>query len=265
MHCVPLTDDGLPIEPWRADRRPDTTPADWGRVNAYGVVTGEHGIVVIDLDRKSGVDGVAEMADLGYDIDDLETLQADTPSGGVHVYVRWPADMPMARTTAGDVAPGVDIRGQGGMARGIGSTTARGVYAVRRSALIAECPCGLAQLILDRTEQKKSMPEPRSKSFRRPKSHRAGRAGLAGLVQRMLDAEPGTQHDTLLSTGTSAAMYYGMAGLRAIRIAAQQIGWDDDADTETHLMWCARYAEMDDPVMAAEDAMNDEEDDDDDE
>lgn len=261
MHCVPLTDDGLPMEPWRADRRPATTPADWTRVRAYSIVTGEHGIVVIDLDRKGGVDGVAALADLGWPVEDLETLQADTPSGGVHVYVRWPNDMPMARTTAGVFAPGVDIRGRGGMARGIGSMTARGVYAVRRSAPITECPCGLAKLILDRTT-KPTRPKP--KSPRRRRTYRGRRAELSQLVERMMNAAPGTRHDTLLSVGTIAARQFGRVGLTAIRAACQATGHldDDENELERNLMCCASYAEMDDPAGVASDAMTDEEDDD---
>lgn len=267
MHCVPLTDDGLPMEPWRADRRPDTTPADWGRVNAYGTVTGETGVVGFDLDRKGGVDGVVEMAALGYDIDSLGTLQVDTPSGGVHLYMRWPADLPIPKSTAGVVAPGVDIRGRGGLLRGVGSTTAKGAYSIRRLALIMECPRGLAELILERTEPKKSKPaEPRPKSSRRPKSHRADRAGLEALVQRMMDAvENGdSRHKTLISVGTSAAMHYGVPGMRAVRMAAETTGLDAD-EIERTLSYAAAYAEMDDPVMAAEEAMKNEENDDEDE
>lgn len=267
MHCVPLTDDGYPMEAWHVDRRPDTTPADWTRrSHAYGVVTGEHGIVGFDLDRKSGVDGVAAMAELGWPIDSLDTLQADTPSGGVHVYVRWPRDLPLPKTTAGLVAPGVDIRGRGGLLRGIGSTTATGAYTVRRSTPIAECPRELAELVLDRTEQKNSKPEPKSKSSGRQKSYRGRRAGLEALVQRMLDtSENGeSRHKTLISVGTSAAMHYGIPGMRAVRMAAETTGLDD-TEIERTLSYAAGYAGLDDPVMAAEDAMNDEEDDDEDE
>lgn len=229
---------------------------------AFGVVTGEERLVGIDLDCKNGVDGVAAMADLGWPIDDLDTLQADTPSVGVHLYVRWPDDLPIPKTTAGLVAHGVDIRGRGGLLRGIGSTTATGAYTVRRAAPIAECPRGLAELIIERTEPKKSKPEPRAKSFRRPKSHRAGRASLEALVQRMMDAEPGTRHAELISTATSAAKHHGVPGMRAVRMAAETTGLDAD-EIERTLADAAGYAGLDDAVMAAEEAMDVEDDDED--
>ena len=259
LRTIPLdTESGIPTQKWANGQ-------DYRiKRGAFAVVTGEQRVVGLDLDCKGGVDGVAAMADLGWPIDDLETLQADTPTGGVHVYVRWPEDLPMMKSTASKIALGVDTRGRGGQLRAIGSTLDKGAYTVRRAAPIAECPRELAELILERTEPKKSKPEPRAKSVRRPKSHRAGRAGLEALVQRMLDTgETGeSRHKTLISVGTSAAMYHGVPGMRAARMAAETTGLDD-AEIERTLSYAAGYAGLDDPVMAAEEAMDVEDDDED--
>lgn len=136
-------------------------------------------------------------------------------------------------------------------------------YRISRYRPIAECPPELWELVAatDKpTPTRKSPP----KVSGRQKSYRGRRASLEALVQRMMDAEPGTRHEELISTATSAAMYHGVPGMRAVRMAAETTGLDD-TEIERTLADAAAYAEMDDPVMAAEDAMNDEEDDDEDE
>ena len=125
-------------------------------------------------------------------------------------------------------------------------------YRISKHRPIAECPAALWELVAA------TKPEPRSKpmSSRRQMSYRGRRASLEALVQRMMDAEPGTRHAELISVGTSAAKHYGVPGMRAVRMAAETTGLDD-TEIERTLADAAAYAEMDDPVMAAEDAMND--------
>jgi len=134
-------------------------------------------------------------------------------------------------------------------------------YRISKHRPIAECPQALWELVAVTT---KPEPKPRSKFFRRQTSYRGRRASLEALVQRMMDAEPGTRHEVLISTATSAAMYHGVPGMRAVRMAAETTGLDD-AEIERTLADAAGYAGLDDPVMAAEDAMNDEGDNDEDE
>jgi hypothetical protein len=72
------------------------------------------GIVVIDLDRKNGVDGWDSFKDLEAKHGQIEdTPVVITPSGGFHFWFRHPKGHKIA-TTAGQLAPGVDIRGDGG-------------------------------------------------------------------------------------------------------------------------------------------------------
>lgn len=88
---------------WR--QRPEARPA---------MPTGQaSGIVVVDVDVKRGVDGPGNWERLSEEF--LEGLASpwivDTPSGGKH---EWFRDETGWTNSAGDLAPGVDIRGEGG-------------------------------------------------------------------------------------------------------------------------------------------------------
>ena len=77
-----------------------------------GVATGKpSGIVVIDIDpRSGGEDGFSDLAGrLGAP---GVTVRVTTPSGGWHAWYRAPS-VPIT-CSAGKIAPGVDVRGDGG-------------------------------------------------------------------------------------------------------------------------------------------------------
>jgi predicted P-loop ATPase len=65
--------------------------------------------VVIDLDRKNGIDGLESLRMLG---EVPETLTAETGSGGLHLYFKHPG-LPI-KNSAGVLGPGIDVRGDGG-------------------------------------------------------------------------------------------------------------------------------------------------------
>ena len=77
----------------------------------WGCAPARSGHVVLDIDRKNGKDGLAELerlaAELGFEIP--ETLIVASPNGGFHLYFKGDA-----QTSAGRIAPGVDVRGRGG-------------------------------------------------------------------------------------------------------------------------------------------------------
>lgn len=105
--------------PWGATRDPEEIAADWARwpdAN-IGLPTGTlNGFFVIDLDTADGhgVDGVGSF-DMMADAFGLpETVTAETPSGGRHLYFRCPKDERIYNSQ-GAVLPGVDVRGDGGM------------------------------------------------------------------------------------------------------------------------------------------------------
>ncbi|QYX55508.1 bifunctional DNA primase/polymerase [Roseovarius sp. SCSIO 43702] len=102
---------------WGATNDPDLVAALFAKhphAN-IGIATQESGLVVLDLDRKNNVDGIGWLLEKIKAHGDLpHTIEATSPSGGWHVYFRYPGDFD-PKTCEGEIAPGVDVRGHGGM------------------------------------------------------------------------------------------------------------------------------------------------------
>lgn len=92
---------------------------------AYGVPCGPiNGITIFDLDRKNGIDGLANFFDLGVQIP--TTAIVSTPSAGYHLY--FSTGNLKIPNSAGKIAPGVDVRGHGGYVLGPDCLTPKGKY-----------------------------------------------------------------------------------------------------------------------------------------
>lgn len=77
-----------------------------------GIDCGKSGLVVADLDVKRGEDGPGNWDRRTAEMAVPATFRVRTPSGGLHLYFR---DMfGVYRNSAGTLAPGVDVRGDGG-------------------------------------------------------------------------------------------------------------------------------------------------------
>lgn len=88
----------------RASIDPETIRAWWARwpVAMIGMATGKpSGVVVLDVDRKNGVDGLANLRRAGIDPYSLTPIFAVTPSGGLHFFfkadARWTTSWPRER------------------------------------------------------------------------------------------------------------------------------------------------------------------------
>jgi hypothetical protein len=105
---------------WGATNNPDEIRRDFAQwpQATIGIPTGQaNGIWVLEADtpKGHGVDGLASLQALITEHRALPaTLQAESPSGSAHYYFKWPADK-VIRNSASTVAPGVDVRGEGGM------------------------------------------------------------------------------------------------------------------------------------------------------
>lgn len=114
----------------------------------YGIATGERsGVFVVDLDVRpdEGKDGIAAFAALG---ECPPTLTVATPTGGRHLYFRNPPGL-RVKTTGNVLAPGVDVRGEGGFVVGPGSPHRKGgTYAVvDEDVPVADAPTWLLDLL----------------------------------------------------------------------------------------------------------------------
>jgi len=81
----------------------------------YGVACGR-GLLVVDIDTGPDKNGYASLLDLDFDLP-ADTIHVRTPSGGEHVYL-CAEDV---ANSVGDIAPGIDIRSEGGYVVGPGS------------------------------------------------------------------------------------------------------------------------------------------------
>jgi hypothetical protein len=101
------TTDPRQVDEWWA---PGSRTADC----LVGIATEESGVVVVDQDVTAEVDGIAAWRALCPDAHPIPASLGKSPSGSVHAYYRADPQCPI-KTSAGEVAPGVDTRGMGGM------------------------------------------------------------------------------------------------------------------------------------------------------
>jgi len=133
---------GRPVFPCRADnKRPLTehgfkdATRDPGQIRRWwrewpdampGIQMGRSsGLAVLDLDRRPDKDGEAALRADGLNPDTLSPVSVVTPSGGRHLYFRWHEGL---ACSAGKIAPGVDVRGEGGYVIAPGAVSAAGAY-----------------------------------------------------------------------------------------------------------------------------------------
>ncbi len=119
-----------------ASRDPVTIREWWGRwpdAN-IGIVTGpESGLLVLDVDGKLGEESLIDFERRGFHLPDTYTIR--TGGGGQHPYFLWPEGTDV-RNSAGKIAPGLDIRGQGGYVVAPPSLHASGArYEINESAI----------------------------------------------------------------------------------------------------------------------------------
>ena len=143
---------------WGASIDPNEIAQDWQRwpdANV-GIVTGpKSGFFVIEADTPQGhdVDGIRNLAALIEQYGPLpETIEALSPSGSWHIYFSWPDGRDIANS-AGLVAPGVDVRGVGGMVIGVPSVKPGSAHPYRWKNPpplfgLANCPEWLLQLCM---------------------------------------------------------------------------------------------------------------------
>jgi hypothetical protein len=129
----------------------DFTNWSWPHANV-GIVTGpKSGIFVVEADTLKGhaVDGIFELRKLERRHGRLpSTLIAESPSGSIHYYFNYPADVTIGNSTS-KVAPGIDVRGEGGMVIAPPSVRADGKYRWLNENKIADAPEWLIELTAD--------------------------------------------------------------------------------------------------------------------
>ncbi|SFO90983.1 AAA family ATPase [Tranquillimonas alkanivorans] len=142
---------------WGATIDPAEIERDWQQWPAanLGIVTGpKSGFFVIDADTEDGhgVDGVGTLRQWVEEHGPLpDTIEAHTPSGGWHIYFRYPEGAKV-QNSEGRIAPGIDVRGDGGMVLGTPSVKpGTGFYRWKNPPGffdLGECPEWLLEKVL---------------------------------------------------------------------------------------------------------------------
>ena len=107
-----------------------------GVIQPYNVGVCTTGMVVLDIDRKSNVDGQPLYEELGGHYD---TLVVRTPSGGLHAYYNGP-DSSLA-----PAGPGLDVRSHNGYVLAPGSVVENGSYTIENDRPLALLPDPIRQ------------------------------------------------------------------------------------------------------------------------
>ena len=141
---------------WSATTDPDLIRSCWARWPKanVGIACGPtSGLFVIECDTPKGhaVDGIGNMTSLLAARGPLpDTIEALSPTGSWHIYFRWPENG-VIRNSASQIAPGIDVRGEGGMVIGVPSVRP-GMYQPYRWKnppelfQLADCPDWLLRL-----------------------------------------------------------------------------------------------------------------------
>lgn len=170
----------------------------WGREPAanIGIATGERsGIAVLDVDDHDSLEA------LECEHGDLDTLWAVTGSGGMHLLFTRPPDG--IRNSASRVAPGIDVRGDGGYIVAPPSVHPSGSeyrWGVNGPIDPAPMPDWLQELCRPRPVAPEVPPEHRRQAPPVNAFHGAtsyGRALLRGMAQEVAEARSGQRNETL--------------------------------------------------------------------
>lgn len=118
----------------------------FGPEDVYGLPTGpRNGIWVLDIDRKDGKDGLAELNAYAAGRELPATYTVQTPSGGFHLYFSWDDNQPIGNRAG--ILPGLDARGAGGF------VAAGGAYRVLDGHPPVTAPVWLLDLVGTREEK----------------------------------------------------------------------------------------------------------------
>ena len=140
--------------PWGMTRIAEAVEDDFKKwpEAGVGVPTGwVNKIFVVEADTLEGhgVDGLAGLKALEAEHGVLpETLMAESPTGSIHRYFAWPKPLSVdIRNSDGKLAPGVDVRGTGGMVVAPPTRTKKGQYRWLNDLPIADPPRWLVKLV----------------------------------------------------------------------------------------------------------------------
>lgn len=172
------------------------------------------GVLVIDIDVKSGKDGLRSARLLGLN----PTVRAATPSGGEHWYFRQPARDVRNRVNFRD---GLDVRTTGGSAAAPPSFKPSGPYrwlTAPWAADLTDLPAEVLEII--------DPPLPPARAVPPGADHRYGAAALFGESRRVAQTKSGSRNQALY---VAACQIGGLVAAGLVRREAAEATLEDAA------------------------------------
>ncbi len=187
---------------------PDVTRARWAktpRANIAAATGSRTGFWVLDVDAQH--EGEQSLTRVVAEHGPLPpTIEASTPSGGRHLFWRWPASGDVRNSTS-RIGPGLDVRGEGGSVTLPPSVLADGRryrWARNGAAGFADAPAWLVAL---------AMPPPRPEPVAaRPLTGDVSRyiaAAITSELRQLDQAGEGQRNDTLNRASFNVAQFVG--------------------------------------------------------
>ena len=231
--------DGGPL--WDATTDPEEIKRRWTiNPNAgVGIATGRvGGILVVDLDTQEGHgrDGYASLAKLVVGKDTIpKTLSVATPSGGRHLYFKYPAGRSI-KNGASKIAQGIDHRGNGGYVNAVPSVRPDGAYSWEHPIGLVE-PTDCPDWLLDLMEKKP--PPTLSERAMPPFPLKAtygsewANAALTAEITALWAAPAGQRNDQLNKSAFSLGQIVAGGGLDRISVEQELTVAAKDAGLES--------------------------------
>lgn len=188
----------------------------------YGIACGGR-LIGLDLDRKGGVDGVAELNRLAGENGGSiprDTWTSCTPNNGYHLGLTTPEGV-VVPNSASRVGPGIDVRGTRGYLVGPGSIGRTGEYSFHPRLGYTPpqpAPDWLLALMLP--------PAPRHRPQRRMAAMPVGSStrALQGLVDVVLKSFQGNRNSALYWAASKAWAHVADGHVAAADVEAELIG-----------------------------------------
>ncbi len=155
----------------------------WPDAN-IGILTGpESGILVLDVDGKQGEESLIDFEVRGFHLQD--TWAVRTGGGGQHLYFNWPEGAGV-RNSQSKIAPGLDIRGEGGYVVAPPSLHSSGArYEINESAIPPVCtPEWLLSLLQEQAAHQDRQSEPTPGAVVKHPNRTPHLVSLAGIMNK---------------------------------------------------------------------------------
>jgi hypothetical protein len=192
-----------------------------GEIDAYagtylnfGLVTGG-GVMALDVDNKKGQRGSDELIRLeleGFDLPPTRTHR--TPTGGFHYIFTTPTPV---KNSVSKIAPGIDVRGEGGYIVLPGSRTNDGQWIVVDDSPIAEAPAWLVERCGAPRKRDKTAAKPAAKVD----AQRAQQRAIAYLCDEAPLAVEGKAGDQNTFKVAARVKDFGLSEVAAVEVLAE--------------------------------------------